>query len=469
MNKSLNQLLMSCITCVVWFNVYGQSYDYSKFRFPEVKVKGLNGAAYLYGSAITNKNSNYGYNSGSLNYSIYGNYFRFINDKENQKLDRFNLNHTLYYDKNPSFILQNQEKEIKERNLNIELIKEMVWRKYSNNGIEFLGVGNSFIEMDYNVGVYFSDNFYKSDINDYYQQSLELNTTIPFKFGFGRIEPMDDVFLAQFLMDDLMEAGLIVERLSEEKLFELAQLMSFVRNQRVFDFRKARVFRLTEIAGWLEKNGIPQNIKSFTVMNDNWQSAFLNTRSHGKRISLGLIPWVDYTWNKYNNQNGLDNTNLGIGIQAEYYNSKAKNQYSQSDVTLSFIQNYQDIQYIEYHFVSNLFAGYRYSYNPNSRTTYSIEPSLDYYLLEFKDQALNLNVKLSANYFINNRARITTFLGTGFSRAKDDFVNVIRRYPFNANFITELQELRNPLNTNVFIHGNQFSLFGNLSFNYAFF
>lgn len=56
---------------------------------------------------------------------------------------------------------------------------------------------------------------------------------------------MQQVFNAQFLMDDLLEQGLINEKFTEEELYELAGIMSKVLNTRVFDFRRSRIYQLT--------------------------------------------------------------------------------------------------------------------------------------------------------------------------------------------------------------------------------
>lgn len=83
-------------------------------------------------------------------------------------------------------------------------------------------------------------------------------------------------------MNDLLEAGILKAKFSESDLYELAALMANVKNQRVFDFRRATIYQLTELTNWLNSKGIEQNIKTFTILNDNWTGNFAAQRLNGK-------------------------------------------------------------------------------------------------------------------------------------------------------------------------------------------
>lgn len=452
-------------------NTNAQQYDYSRFRFPNVKVKGLNSTANLYGSKYSHKNTKQvDFESSQFNYSINGNYFLFTNDIVQQKLDRVYFYHSLDYNKNfPNLIINNQNRTIKSRNVQLSISKQQVNRKYSNTAGALFGIQNRFFEFDHNIELDYNNRYIKNELDENKQNSIGVFATLPVKIGYGRIEPMNDLFLAQFLMDDLLQAGLITTDFAEDQLFELAQLMSSVRNQRVFDYRRANIYQLTEISGWMEKNNIPQNIQSFTVLSDNWQYAFNNTRNHGKRTSMGLIPWVDYLQINYLNSGDYRETMYGFGLQTEYIDSKAVSQYVQRDLFFGLAQHIQRDKNIDYNYITNLQAALRYGYHPNSRTTYGITPSIDYYLFDFKDHALDLKIDFSASYFINNRARINANFGVGYNATSTDtFYN--RGFPSYFSSTNTLPGSLIPIsNNNGFSEGNRFQLNGGINFNYAFF
>ncbi len=112
---------------------YSQQYDYSKFRFPDVKVKGLNSTVNLNGNMFDYKNKPLEFNTGSINYSLNGSYFLFTNTNVQQKTDRVFFNHSFDYDKYfPNAIIFNQDKTLKSRNTQFSISKQQVNRKYSN-------------------------------------------------------------------------------------------------------------------------------------------------------------------------------------------------------------------------------------------------------------------------------------------------------------------------------------------------
>ena len=449
---------------------YSQQYDYSRFRFPDVKVKGLNSTANLYGHLFKYNNEQMDFKTNQFNYSLNGNYFLFTNNSVQQKTDRVYFYHSLDYNKNIyNLIINNQNRTTKSRNVQFLISKQQVNRKYSNTDGALFGIRNRFFEFDHNIQLDYNHRYAKNELDENKQNSIGVFATMPVKIGYGRIEPMNDLFLAQFLMDDLLQAGLITTYFTEDQLFELAQLMSSVRNQRVFDFRRANIYQLTEIAGWMEKNNIPQNIRSFTVLTDNWQYAFNNTRNHGKRISLGLIPGIDYLQINDINSEDSRETNYGIGLQSEYNEAKAVSQFIHRDIFFGLAQYFQSDKNIEYSNITNLQAAMKYGYHPNSRSTYGITPSIDYHLFDYQDHDVDLNLNFSASYFINNRARINANFSIGYNASETDTF-LIQRFPsYFSSTHTWPGNLISVYNSNLFGDINRFQLSGGINFNYAFF
>lgn len=439
-----------------------QTYNYKNFRFPDVQIKALDLNVDLSGNT-----------SGLGNDGITGNarifYRVFKNSVNKQKLisftslNNFTNDEALRFLPNPTFLRINSFRT----NLNFNNI-ERTYASAQAYRKQFFGFG-------YNANANYSrDNF--TSIGSGINSQLDLTFNVELQLGTGRIEPMNDVFLAQFLMNDLLQEGQITEKFSETQLFELAQLMSLVRRQRVFDFRRANIYQLTTIAEWLEKNNIPQNIKTFTILNDNWQNAFLNTRNDGSRFSIGILPWINHYNVEPERINNLDNTIYGASLRLEYTYAKAVSQHIQSDFEIYLTQDYRD--FIESNIVSdaqnltNLKTSYRLAYNPTSRTTYAIEATNDISLLQFEDFATSLQINLIANYFINNRCRIRGFIGTnGYYRSsnigfvpniQNSLINAGRDLPGNLFFTNNGTSYLGQKDSNI-------SLFGNIEFNYSFF
>lgn len=435
-------------------------YEYKNFRFPEVKVKGLTGTAFLIGNNNSFEYDNLKSKVKQFSYNINGNYSFFENTNSKQKIDSWSL--TNYFERSLSEKNLYQPHGLNQQ-FYIQSSKSQINRKYSHPEFERLGFRQKFTEIDHNLIVYYSKRIYEDDNFKSKTDNISAYGSLPLKMGYGRIEPMTDVFLAQFLMDDLLEAGLISEKFTEEQLFDLAQTMSRIKNVRVFDYRRANIYQLTELSRWMERNDIPQNIQSFTILNDNWTNASIFRRQHGKRISFGVEPWAEYS--KINDFDS--NIYYGSGIELNYYIAKPLSQYSQSDISITLSYDFQagDLKDL-----ARISTAYNYSYNPNSRTTYAISPKATVLLASLDDTYFSLNLPVSVSYFINYRSRISGFIGVRYNYNKDNlFYRPIRLE--NTSYMINRYEFLglDPFDNFNVLSGKQLQIYGNLSFNYAFF
>lgn len=452
--KSFN-LFLFVFWLIISQSLTGQTtYNYTNFKYPEVKVKGLNSELNLSGNDNSFKFFNSDLKRSNFSYNVLGSYFQFANSAKIQKTDNIRIFNS--YARQVEVLSSTEETE---KNFSLHLSKTQISRKYIDPNASFLGLSQKFFEFSHQIRA----SFQRYNINGAEGLNDTYFATVPVKIGIGRIEPMNDVFLAQFLMDDLLEAGVITEKFSEEKLFELAQLMSLIRNQRVFDFRRARIYQLTEIANWMEQNSIAQSIRSFAILNDNWLNASLIQRRHGKRMSAGLVPWLE----KIVTINNEYPTFYGLALELEYINSIPLSQFSQSDFFVGFSQNFQKTDILENH-ITQLGMNYTYSYNPNSRTTYTMSAQADMILASFSDFGYSLNMPANIDYFINNRARIRFSLGAIFTNNPKNVSN--RRISVtDFNNIYDNFRLLTPFSPILFSSSESFQLYGNIHFAYAFF
>lgn len=246
-----------------------------------------------------------------------------------------------------------------------------------------------------------------------------------FQHGWGRVEPIDDVFLAKFMADDLLENGVLSENLSQEQLFALGQRMAFVRNQRIFDARRLRIFELTEIDRWFKEEGLAGDgdILYFTTLTDNWLYAFRNTRFAGSRFTVGLQPGFAYRHFK-NDQSTSEVQAASLGLNAQYTRHRPLNQYWQASTTaetgIEYTQQLSPAEETDWR--PYLSVAQRYGFFPNSRTRISGMAIASYfYLLDLAGEpsrndvhSVSASLNLSADYFVNYQFVIRATFQTGY-------------------------------------------------------
>jgi|GEM_PF-4510636 len=160
-------------------------------------------------------------------------------------------------------------------------------RNYSGNQFFELGYGSS-VNYSYqkNAGEF-------SDItNNQERKSIDGNAYIDLAIGNGRIEPISDLSLALFMLQDAVELGVNPADIHQEDIYDFAQLMAVVQNERVFDSRKKRIYELRTLYDFMESKGwvVPNDPGFFTVLTDNWIFTTYNFRNTGKRWRFGFTP-----------------------------------------------------------------------------------------------------------------------------------------------------------------------------------
>ena len=379
---------------------HGQStYNYKDYEYPDIKIRGLNLSAQSFGTTSGSTEDRFAIGSNI-------NYFSFLNTDQKQVTNLITTNINF---KNET----RQEGSVRLGNdvFNFAASKRQINRKYIHNNTNSSGYKGKFFEINHQVDVEFANNQFKPWLN----QNIDIFTTgahLPIAIGIGRVEPTREIFTAQFLMDDLIEEGILKERLSENQLFDLAQLMAKVSNQRIFDFRRAYKYQLSEIAKWFESQNIPLAIETFTAIADNWANALTNQRLEGKRLTMGITPGVDFTQASYSEKYSAVNYNFDIFIKRESF--KNINQYFNRELTY-FVSYFRNVNKNYFNGNSNgninnqsinLGMHTTFAYNPNSRTTYAISPSLSTHFVDFNSLEILISAPLSLNYFINHNTRI---------------------------------------------------------------
>lgn len=281
---------------------------------------------------------------------------------------------------------------------------------------------------------------------------FNLNASLPLTIGKGRIEPIDDVFIAKFMMDDLMENGIINADLSQEQLFSLGQVMAAARNQRIFDSRRQRVYELTQLDNWFKENGLAESKSDmlyFTTVTDNWLFSFRNVRSAGERYAVGAAPFALFSHFR-NFDPGISKGHFGISVFGEYDNERPINQFWQVEKRARAGVEYLNSPVNFADDLSNEWlrpfaeASLGYGYFPNSRTIFLADASLryEYYIgsdnnvLDFDYHVIQPAIRLEATYFINYQFRINGALSGSYFWSSDNADGAVSssfELPFSLN------------------------------------
>jgi len=221
-----------------------------------------------------------------------------------------------------------------------------------------------------------------------YEHSLRLS--LPVSAGIGRIEPVEDMRLAIYILEELDKAGCIGSLPADEILIDLAHKISEIKRKRFFDARIRKIAELKEIDSFLlAHNIIPEmDINAFTVLNDQWDYASGPSRYAGFSFDAGIDDELLFdrsterlTENGIESEPDKSNSNVFfLGGFSRIRYEKPVNLYWQSSANLKVrygieLHSIPDFQpgndeQLKYK-VFNATAGYALSYIPDSRSLYS--------------------------------------------------------------------------------------------------
>lgn len=395
-------LLLLTIICFVNFVYSQKKYNYNEYFLPELNIKGLD--FYGFGNYRNSTDVN-NYREGQVETEM--EYFHFENTPTTQRYSETNLNFNFSKERNFTSLNRNLIK------INGNTVFYQEFRKFLKPNKR-----NSFFwEINQYISTYFSNN-YDNLLNNTIFNSVDSEIAFPVRFGKGRIESLEGLATAEFLIDDLIDEGLSDSLLSQEKLFELAQKLVTLQNERVFDNRRARIYRLTEASKWLEENGMISDIKSFTILNDNMNFVSVGNRWQGSAHSIGLFPVI-------NPLNLLAEPEYGFGLILSHNWEKhiniSKNWYHRGSVTTAYNYTKQKDYPLENTGILSMSAQYQINYMPNTRTLVYVRSVLNGLYADKNNRNWTSYLDFHFNWFMNYRMSVSG----GFSF---EFISVIADY-----------------------------------------
>lgn len=254
----------------------------------------------------------------------------------------------------------------------------------------------------------------RPQLNMYYEKreqnvhSKSINGNLGLYLGKGRIEPMRDIFVAQFMLDDMVAENLLDSTYQRDLVVELANIMILTRSQRVFDSRMARKYQLKTICDFLVTKGLASSIEMFNVVNDHWFNTVYNNRSVGEKISFGLASNIEHDYNDNGSRPPTSRKSGLLGLHFDYQNTKPLSQFWHREIkaTLSAAQDP----------ASFLSRGYsarckiEYSYFPTTRTSFNGGVGTYFSTHDFENMVIIAGLEFKTSVFVTNTIRVDGYL-----------------------------------------------------------
>lgn len=279
----------------------------------------------------------------------------------------------------------------------------------SKNEGRYYYTPNMFYEINYfgalNPSYSFKDVKLKPNVfNLYVQGSVEM------RLGKGRINPIDEIFTAAFIVDEIKSEGIDIASFDQKTLFEFGQLLVLMRNRRILDSRRLKVRQFLELSKFIDGHiSTDEESKAMVsaIIMDNLFFANNPSRFSGHRISFGINPSGTYT-NRQILQN-LSRLSIQSSINFDY--NKVISRYFNFDAysTIMGGKKTNNNSKSELIYAANTKLGL--SYYPNSRTNMST--AIEFSKTEFETNLAFLGL---FHYFIN----YNTYLDLSFNL---DFLN----------------------------------------------
>ncbi|MEP6794871.1 MAG: hypothetical protein ABJB16_11130 [Saprospiraceae bacterium] len=287
-----------------------------------------------------------------------------------------------------------------------------------------------------------------TDITTTRRTIFSSSLALPIGFGHGRLEPVSDVTMALFLLKDVIDIGLDPQAIHQEDVIAFGKLMATVRNQRIFDTRRKRIYELRTLYDFMLTKGwvLPNDPGFFTVLTDNWLYNFGTSRYSGNRWTYLFIPRLSPN---VNSSNQTDNTN-----------SENKNQSYSGSLSVMYEHNKPQSLYRNFRRIHHLQAGVfnyinisnedkityssflgefsneiGYSWYPNTRTNIYTALHADYSYLKYIDvqdigdqndqHKIDLSLSGSSTYFLSYKTQLNLSAGIHYVQNTGKDISII--------------------------------------------
>lgn len=224
----------------------------------------------------------------------------------------------------------------------------------------------NFFEIDLNAK--YSNQHYNTNNNSTQISNITDQTTateksnlyefeLPLYYGYGRIERVEDVRQAVFILHDLQKLKRLKRVPNDDEIIAFAQQISEVKNKRFYDSRIQKIEELKIADAYLSDADLIEesDITYFTSLNDMWSYGDRQIRLAGYRVYGGIVPMmgINTMHEKYDSE--LNDTNyIYPDIHTE---NKYKNRIQQLFFRIGFEYQKPIKQKWQYFLLSNIQLG----------------------------------------------------------------------------------------------------------------
>ena len=291
MKSSKLLLLAGLLLLTAIVNGQYSKIDLSAYKLPDIKLSRLD-ASFNAGNSISSDHFKPNYTDSTKSFSsiLQGaaniDYYHFRNTERYQGSYEITGNFALNnYNNKPG------TSSTKSNTNNISFYAAGTNRFYNSN--------KKFIEADPAISIYGNTSNNYSELSsgntmDISNNHLTTDFSIPVSIGTGRIEPVEDMRLAVYILEELYKAGRADSIQPENVVIEMAKVISRIKRQRFFDTRLRKIRELNVIDSFLVANKIvsKNDISYFAVLNDQWDYAAAPARSAGFAFNLGIDDYI---------------------------------------------------------------------------------------------------------------------------------------------------------------------------------
>jgi hypothetical protein len=448
-SKSVTVLLFVLVSIPVFCQIDFKHFPIDSFKLPSIHWVGLElggaiNGSYDYGHELQgDRKSTASFFSPDVSLTYTG----YINRPDKQ----------LFYSisTNPDFSISRSNDEINDRS--------ETDRYFSPDGHLFWSQlkyhSKSFFQFGVDTDIDYSKRYTRTEMNSVTitTKHSNINSSIatPIGFGRGRLEPVSDVVMALFLLKDAVGIGLDSQLIQSEDVVAFAELMATVRNKRVFDTRRKRVFELRSLYDFmLAKGWVLQNDPGFfTVLTDNWLYNFNYPRYSGNRWTYLLTPKLSSDSNLGHTigqpNSDTQSQSFGSEVSVEYAHYKSQNLYRNfrriHSIEIGVDDNHNKSNDLKtnYSILHGKFSNsIGYGWFPNTRTQILSSLSLTYEYSRFlkepeqivpvEKEQHTVNAALSGNctYFLSYKTQLNISASIGYNHRPDGGFRII-----GGNFI----------------------------------
>jgi hypothetical protein len=262
-------------------------------------------------------------------------------------------------------------------------------------------------------------------VDEYEYTENSCLTYIPLKFGFGRIERIDDARRAIYILQALKDVNKADRDLNEEEIIDFSAFISQLRNKRVFDSRLSHIETMESLDEYLRSRALISQVDAtyYAHLDDMWRYGYNTVRNSGSRISFSVQPGFqnEVVNNSASSSYNYSDRDYMLDVGIDFKHDKPVNIYRQNKIEAYVYGGYNNNMFInlsdtlsETMNYINFRAGFGQTleYYPNSRTEYYLNYGVNYANLfaaydenmEFLNKGghiINANISLGMEYYFS--------------------------------------------------------------------